>query len=346
MLLNIPIQDLLSSQLDITLDSDGRLSCRVKPNPRHNLSHAALPSGITLNLETENGHVLSLYASIDETSAVDSPPFDASAPEFSHISPVEHHISYPYADASPPPDYFSPCDATSPDSTGSNNGYFSVNEHDREGEHYDFRYGVPAEMESNQYPPTMGIVPSQVVAPSEPRLLSPLSFHATAPAFSASASPSPSASLSSFSESTTLISPVDIPTPPPREVEPHAGSTTSKTGRRAQYPCLHPSCDRMLTSPYTRQVHMGTHKAKVRKAFLCTLGCGEAFTRQHDRQRHEVALHGKQCKHVCQRCKRFFSSAKMLDRHVCRGHRQGAVQWPLTEVETQNANNFIPDRFQ
>jgi hypothetical protein len=76
-------------------------------------------------------------------------------------------------------------------------------------------------------------------------------------------------------------------------------------------------------------VHMGTHTAKPRKAFTCTLGCGEVFTRQHDRHRHEVALHGKQCAHVCARCKRFFTTEKMLGRHVCRGYRQSGIQWPL-----------------
>ncbi|KAJ6491506.1 hypothetical protein DFH09DRAFT_1291064 [Mycena vulgaris] len=143
---------------------------------------------------------------------------------------------------------------------------------------------------------------------------------------SASVSPSASSPSSTHTNFITAASPVpELPT---------AGENRSgKTGRRAQYPCLHPTCERVLTSPYTRQVHMGTHRTKVRKAFPCTLGCGEAFTRQHDRQRHEVALHGKKCKHVCARCRRFFSSAKMLDRHVCRGHRQGAIQWPLGDEE-------------
>lgn len=89
--------------------------------------------------------------------------------------------------------------------------------------------------------------------------------------------------------------------------------------RRALYPCPHPTCDRMLTTPYTRQLHMSSHREKVRKAFLCTLGCGEAFTRRHDRQRHEVALHSEQCTHNCKRCGRFFSSVNMLFRHFCSG---------------------------
>ncbi|KAJ7855620.1 hypothetical protein B0H14DRAFT_2754476, partial [Mycena olivaceomarginata] len=76
-----------------------------------------------------------------------------------------------------------------------------------------------------------------------------------------------------------------------------------------------------------------TQKIKPRKVFTCTMSCGEVFTRQHDRHRHEVTLHGNKCKHVCSHCKRFFSTAKMLDRHVCRGHRQGTrqgtIQWPL-----------------
>jgi hypothetical protein len=148
-------------------------------------------------------------------------------------------------------------------------------------------------------------------------------------------SPSPSASAPSSMSSpssphTTFIACATTPTPLLSETDtPSADTAPTKIGRRGQYPCLHPSCSRVLTSPYTRQVHMGTHSPKPRKAFLCTMGCGEVFTRQHDRHRHEVALHGKKCTHVCARCKRFFSTAKMLDRHVCRGHRQGAIQWPL-----------------
>jgi hypothetical protein len=147
------------------------------------------------------------------------------------------------------------------------------------------------------------------------------------------ASPSASDSSSASSPSsprTTFIACATPLTPPPSETDTHPENTApNRVGRRGQYPCLHPSCSRVLTSPYTRQVHMGTHAPKPRKAFLCTMGCGEVFTRQHDRHRHEVALHGKKCTHVCARCKRFFSTAKMLDRHVCRGHRQGAIQWPL-----------------
>jgi hypothetical protein len=139
--------------------------------------------------------------------------------------------------------------------------------------------------------------------------------------------PSASTSVPPPSHTTLIVS----ATQPPSEsaTSPAPDIVTVKTGRRAQYPCQHPSCSRVLTSPYTRQVHMETHKVKPRKAFTCTMGCGEVFTRQHDRHRHEVALHGKQCTHVCSRCKRFFSTQKMLDRHVCRGHRQGAIQWPL-----------------
>lgn len=69
MLLNIPVEDLLVSQLDIKLDhADGRLSCKLRPNS-HNGSAPKSWAGITLNLESvygDNGYILNLYASLDE----------------------------------------------------------------------------------------------------------------------------------------------------------------------------------------------------------------------------------------------------------------------------------------
>ncbi|KAJ7626862.1 hypothetical protein FB45DRAFT_699385, partial [Roridomyces roridus] len=80
--------------------------------------------------------------------------------------------------------------------------------------------------------------------------------------------------------------------------------------------CTYPSCKRVLTNPYTHQIHMRTHiRVPSPKTFTCTLGCGESFTRRHDRQRHEVALHGKKCKDVCAKCERSFASRQTLDRH-------------------------------
>ncbi|KAJ7116320.1 hypothetical protein C8R44DRAFT_627929 [Mycena epipterygia] len=185
--------------------------------------------------------------------------------------------------------------------------------------------------------------PSYCARPGPSRLPSPNPFHAAAPSpasdtedtasllaltsTAASASTSTSRSSSPFlsAHSTFIAS-----TPHPSfETDTAVEDENGRIGRHAKRPCLHPTCERVLTSPDMRQVHMGIHKTKVRKAFLCTLGCGEVFTRRHDRQRHEVALHGKKCQYVCARCKRFFSNARMLDRHVCRGQRQGSIQWPL-----------------
>ncbi|KAL1696333.1 hypothetical protein GGG16DRAFT_108445 [Schizophyllum commune] len=51
--------------------------------------------------------------------------------------------------------------------------------------------------------------------------------------------------------------------------------------------------------------------------FPCTMGCGEEFSRQHDRFRHEVLKHERSCRWVCDTCHKFFGSQKNLDRHVC-----------------------------
>jgi hypothetical protein len=183
-----------------------------------------------------------------------------------------------------------------------------------------------------QHISVMGIAPACLTPPSDctesARTPSPLLPCTPPPAGDVQTTPTSASTSVPPPSHTTFIACATQP-PSGRATSPALDTASGKNGRRAQYPCQHPSCSRVLTSPYTRQVHMGTHKIKPRKAFTCTMGCGEVFTRQHDRHRHEVALHGKKCTHVCSRCKRFFSTEKMLNRHVCRGHRQGAIQWPL-----------------
>jgi hypothetical protein len=62
---------------------------------------------------------------------------------------------------------------------------------------------------------------------------------------------------------------------------------------------------------------MESHKPKPRKIIPCTAdpSCKEMFGRQHDRLRHEVVQHRKVCEFSCGRCGRFFSSARMLEKH-------------------------------
>lgn len=108
-------------------------------------------------------------------------------------------------------------------------------------------------------------------------------------------------------------------------------SNRSPTHRRGRYPCLDPTCSRLLTSEYTRKVHMESHKPKPRKVIPCTAdpSCKEMFGRQHDRLRHEVVQHRKVCEFSCGRCGRFFSSARMLEKHGgrCPGEI-AAGRWP------------------
>ncbi|EIN08977.1 hypothetical protein PUNSTDRAFT_134150 [Punctularia strigosozonata HHB-11173 SS5] len=121
-----------------------------------------------------------------------------------------------------------------------------------------------------------------------------------------------------------------LPSPPPTATSEKDGRPPAKT-RRKRYACLYPNCDRLLTSEYTRRVHMTTH-TKVRKSIPCTMpGCMENFSRMHDRLRHEVTQHGKVCEFSCHVCKRFFSSAKFLGNHKCPGERVGfPSRWPAT----------------
>ncbi|KAJ7824597.1 hypothetical protein B0H14DRAFT_3728308 [Mycena olivaceomarginata] len=313
MLLSIPVEDLFTSELDIKLgDTNSRLSCKLKPNVHRAGSAPEEWGGITINIESvqgENGCSLTIYASSDDTarpstSATKSP---SNPPHSAGLLP--HYDAATYGHGHGPRGHILPL-----------------------GRHIPFS-GLLFPHSPGSWimaPPSCHSGESDCVELQSP-----------SPACDRhNASPSASDSSSASSPSSPHTTFIACATPPPSETDTHPENTApNRVGRRGQYPCLHPSCSRVLTSPYTRQVHMGTHAPKPRKAFLCTMGCGEVFTRQHDRHRHEVALHGKKCTHVCARCKRFFSTAKMLDRHVCRGHRQGAIQWPLGDDEVADVRS-------
>lgn len=94
-----------------------------------------------------------------------------------------------------------------------------------------------------------------------------------------------------------------------------------KSNAKRIYKCPHDTCDRRFRSEYTCRVHAGSHAPKPRKIVECTFAdCKETFTRQHDRLRHEVNKHGKVCEWSCVSCRKFFSSAEMLDKHTCSSH--------------------------
>ncbi|KAF8918430.1 hypothetical protein CPB85DRAFT_1282065 [Mucidula mucida] len=123
----------------------------------------------------------------------------------------------------------------------------------------------------------------------------------------------------------------EISSTPPLSPKPVAApakqsATVGDDSSRRRHPCLIPGCLRRFTSQYTLKVHMQAHKPKPRVSFLCTLGCGERFSRQHDRLRHEVAKHNKVCEFSCDACGRFFSTAKTLGNHKC-PLAQGGTRW-------------------
>ncbi|KAJ6617015.1 hypothetical protein B0H10DRAFT_1948699 [Mycena sp. CBHHK59/15] len=90
--------------------------------------------------------------------------------------------------------------------------------------------------------------------------------------------------------------------------------------KRHKYPCLHRGCKRKFTDEYIREIHMVTHQTKAKPTFPCTFPiCPEVFSRKHDRLRHEVTQHGKQCEWICHKCRKFFASEKTLTKHRCSG---------------------------
>ena len=108
---------------------------------------------------------------------------------------------------------------------------------------------------------------------------------------------------------------------------PDSPQSSSVQRRWRRVACLHPGCDRQFVSAHTRRIHMRTHEPKARQYFPCTMGCTEAFSRQHDRMRHEVTKHGRECKWACKQCRRFFSFEKTLKNHKCSG--QSISRWSL-----------------
>ncbi|KAJ3863916.1 hypothetical protein EV359DRAFT_42114 [Lentinula novae-zelandiae] len=142
----------------------------------------------------------------------------------------------------------------------------------------------------------------------------------------ASGSGSDSASSSPTLDSWAPIRPAR-PAPTIRTPSPPSDSgSSSHSDHRRRFPCLLAGCSRRFTSQYTLKVHMEAHKPKPKVSFLCTLGCSERFSRQHDRLRHEVAKHGKICEFSCDDCGRFFSSGKTLGNHRC-PVAQGSTRW-------------------
>ncbi|KAL1690672.1 hypothetical protein GGG16DRAFT_113840 [Schizophyllum commune] len=57
--------------------------------------------------------------------------------------------------------------------------------------------------------------------------------------------------------------------------------------------------------------------AATTRTFKCGMGCGEYFSRQHDRFRHQVLQHDQPCPWTCKVCHKFFASQKNLDKHAC-----------------------------
>jgi len=108
---------------------------------------------------------------------------------------------------------------------------------------------------------------------------------------------------------------------------PETSSPNVKKARRRRVACLHPGCDRRFISSHTQRTHMRTHEAKARRHFRCTMGCSEVFSRQHDRMRHEVTKHGRECKWSCDHCRKFFSFERTLRNHKCSG--DGFSRWSL-----------------
>lgn len=121
MLLSVPVEDLLSSRLDIKLgDTASRLSCKFKPNVHHVRSALQGWAGITINIESVqggNGCSLTLYASSDEapsTSAAESPGLPPVRQDFSlgtmlpSMNMDQEAMSFLLSDTSPPQDYYSP----------------------------------------------------------------------------------------------------------------------------------------------------------------------------------------------------------------------------------------------
>lgn len=120
MLLSVPVEDLLTSQLDINLGHvDGRLSCRRRPNYHKSSDDIGQKkwAGITLNLETvwgDSGYVLSLYASPADSARAAPHSMPLTLSDSSLFSPPDtdriiQDLSHSAEDAMsllPPPDYF------------------------------------------------------------------------------------------------------------------------------------------------------------------------------------------------------------------------------------------------
>lgn len=120
---------------------------------------------------------------------------------------------------------------------------------------------------------------------------------------------------------------------------PEPSSPNVQKARWRRVACLHPGCDRRFVSLHTQRTHMRTHETKSRQYFRCTMGCSEVFSRQHDRMRHEVTKHGRECKWSCDQCRKFFSFERTLKNHKCSG--DGFSRWSLPSTYLISKNCAI-----
>lgn len=148
------------------------------------------------------------------------------------------------------------------------------------------------------------------------------------------ASGSPAAeSVNALPDESDIFSPCSSSSssaPPPVSPDSDgANSSTSYSPTRRKRTVACPKCPRHFTNEYTLKVHSRTHKPKTPKSLPCTMGCPEHFSRQHDRLRHEVLKHARECEWVCERCRKFFSSKRTLSNHMCRDGGS-AMRWEIS----------------
>ncbi|KIK57451.1 hypothetical protein GYMLUDRAFT_247084 [Collybiopsis luxurians FD-317 M1] len=105
-------------------------------------------------------------------------------------------------------------------------------------------------------------------------------------------------------------------------------SPTFKRKKETDPPNQQPGSTIILNNNHPRQKRKKSQDKQPRVYHRCTMGCSELFSRRHDRLRHEVSKHGRECQYSCNQCGKFFSMEISLEKHQgkCSG-LPGGLRW-------------------
>ncbi|KAG0055023.1 hypothetical protein BGZ83_009793 [Gryganskiella cystojenkinii] len=115
-------------------------------------------------------------------------------------------------------------------------------------------------------------------------------------------------------KSTVAATAIEAPKPKKRRIRK---PNPSKLTAPKRFSCPHADCDLQFARLYNLRSHQRTHDPHQVRPFVCSFEeCRKAFSRKHDLQRHEAAVHKGERNYGCSICAKPFSRLDGLRRHL------------------------------